>query len=79
MGGFRGYIRAFFGALRAFLEDDCGQGTTEYILILSAAVTVTVALSKMILSTIDNGILRLGTQLEQDLKTGKAQLRVWEN
>jgi len=72
MGGFRGFIRAF-------LKDDRGQATTEYILILSASVFVAVGLAKVILGTLDSGILRLGAQLEQDLKTGRAPLLVWQN
>jgi hypothetical protein len=75
MGGFRGFIR-FFNSLCA---DDRGQATTEYILLLSVVITGAVGIGKVILSTIDQGILRVGAQLEMDLQTGRAPPSVWQN
>ena len=75
MGGFRG----FSGFLRSLCEDDRGQATTEYILLLTFTIIGTAALARVILSAIDRGILRLGAQLEMDLKTGRADLSAWKN
>jgi Flp pilus assembly pilin Flp len=59
------------------LRDEGGQATVEYILILSAAIVGAGALSRKILQTIDKGVLRLGGQLEKDLKTGRAPVDIW--
>jgi Flp pilus assembly pilin Flp len=75
MGGFRG----FYHFLRSLHQDDSGQATVEYILLLTFTISGTVALSRVILSAIDRGILRLGAQLEMDLKTGRASLGAWKN
>jgi hypothetical protein len=60
-------------------EDESGQGTLEYILILSVTVLGASALAKAILSTLDTGILTFGGQLEKDLHTGKAPASDWTN
>ena len=65
--------------LTELLLDEKGQGTVEYILILSVSVLGSAQIGKTILGLLDKGILRLGGQLEQDLKTGRAPLNVWEN
>lgn len=62
-----------------FWKDERGQGTVEYILILSAVVLGAVQLARGFLTILDQGILRLGGQLEKDLKTGRAPLSVWQN
>lgn len=56
-----------------------GQGTIEYLLILAAVVTGSLLLSRSILGVLDKGILKLGGQLEKDLKSGRLPLRVWSN
>ncbi len=61
-----------------WLEED-GQGTVEYLLILSAVVVSAVAISRTIIKTLDQGMLKLGGQLEKDLKTGRAPLYVWDS
>ena len=77
MGAARGTIAS---EIRHFiLEDTSGQATVEYILILSFCVVSAVAMAKGILTVLDKGILRLGGQLEKDLKTGRAPLGVWTN
>jgi Flp pilus assembly pilin Flp len=76
MGGFRGFtafLRSFFVSVCA---DESGQATTEYVLILSFVLFGAISL---ILSTVDQGILTLGAQLERDLKTGRANLDSWTN
>jgi hypothetical protein len=60
-------------------HDEGGQSTVEYILILSASVVGAAQLGRAILRALDNGILKLGGDLEKDLKTGRAPLNVWEN
>lgn len=52
---------------------------TEYILILAVSVVGASQLAKQILKAFDKGIVRLGAELERDLKTGRAPLNVWEN
>jgi hypothetical protein len=69
------YKNAFY----RFLLDDSAQAMTEYLLILSATIFIVSQLGRKILGILDNGILRLGAQLEKDLKTGRAPLDVWEN
>ena len=66
----------FFSKL---LLDQNGQGTVEYLVILSASAVGAIQLGKKILLSLDNGILFLGAQLERDLKTGRAPLDVWQN
>jgi hypothetical protein len=61
------------------LRDENGQGTVEYLVILSACVVGATQLAKRILAAMDSGIVILGAQLEQDLKTGRAPLSVWSN
>jgi Flp pilus assembly pilin Flp len=69
----------WFKFFKKFLHDEQGQGTIEYIVILSVSVYGAVQLSRQILKALDAGVLRLGGQLEQDLKSGRAPLSVWEN
>lgn len=59
--------------------DESGQGTLEYIVILSATVVGATALARQILKSLDAGVVRLGGQLERDLKTGRMKIDVWKN
>jgi hypothetical protein len=70
---------AFFKRLKSLFSDEEGQGTVEYVLILSVSVLGASQLARQILKVMDQGILRLGSQLEKDLKSGRAPLSVWEN
>lgn len=72
-------VRGLVSKVRSLFNDESGQGTTEYILILATTITGTVFLARGILSTLDKGVLRLGAQLERDLKTGRAKLGTWKN
>lgn len=65
--------------LVALLKDEEGQATVEYILILSVVVVGASAIARTILTTLDQGILSFGGQLEKDLHTGKATLNAWSN
>ena len=65
--------------LRDFISDESGQGSLEYILILSGSVLMVGQLVRVILKAFDAGMLRFGGQLERDLKVGRAPLGVWEN
>lgn len=62
-----------------FLSEEEGQATVEYILLLSVCVVGVTQMVKQLRNALDKGILRLGAQLEQDLKTGRAPLSVWSN
>lgn len=68
-----------FDLITNFIHDESGQATTEYILILSIAVTTAVAFARGILEVLDRGMLRLGGALEKDLKSGREPLSVWRN
>jgi len=63
----------------ALVREQSGQGTVEYVLLLSMIITLTLGIAKGTRSILDQGILKLGAQLEKDLKTGRAPLSVWEN
>jgi hypothetical protein len=65
--------------LKKLWNDEEGQATLEYILILSVTVVGASALARAILKTLDDGILRFGGQLEKDLHTGKAPVNAWSN
>jgi hypothetical protein len=64
---------------RRLARDESGQGTIEYILILSATVLGAAALGRAILGSLDRGVLFIGGTLEKDLKSGRAPLDVWKN
>lgn len=72
----RGFPKIFF---QKFLRDDRGQATVEYILLLSVTVLGASQLGKAILSVLDKAILKIGHELEVNLKTGRAPLGVWQN
>lgn len=65
--------------IQNLLQDQSGQGLTEYVLLLSFCVIGASTLARGILKVIDQGILKLGGQLEKDLKTGRAPLSAWRN
>jgi hypothetical protein len=64
---------------KTFLHDENGQGVIEYILLLSVTVIGAGMLARGILKALDSGVLKLGGQLEKDLKTGRAPLSVYQN
>jgi Flp pilus assembly pilin Flp len=70
------FLRSRF---EAFVADEQGQAVLEYMLILMATVVGAGLMSRKILETIDKGILKLGGQLEKDLKTGRLPLEIWRN
>ena len=65
--------------MKRFIRNEEGQALTEYILILSVCVVGASALARGILKVLDQGVLKLGGQLEKDLKTGRAPLNDWKN
>lgn len=46
---------------------------------LLMSVFAAVAFARMLVSTIDNGVLRFGSQLEKDLRTGRTDVFIWKN
>ena len=68
---------SYTGIFKRLISDESGQATVEYILLLSATVIGSAALSRAILRGLENGILRFGNQLQKDLKTGRADLGIW--
>lgn len=62
-----------------FFRDESGQGVIEYVLVLSATLVGAGLLARGILSALDSGVLKLGGQLEKDLKTGRAPISVYQN
>jgi Flp pilus assembly pilin Flp len=80
-----GVIRKFLKAnlsvkfATSFVRDESGQATVEYILILTLAAVGAGTMARSLLGVLDRGILKLGVQLENDLKTGRAPANVWDN
>lgn len=68
-----------FSYFRTFLREENGQGTVEYILLLSAIVVVSTQAARQLLKAFDNGVLWLGGALEKDLRTGKAGIGIWKD
>ena len=64
---------------RALLRDESGQATVEYMLLLTAVTFGAVQISQAGLKAIDGGIAVLGATLEKDLKTGRADVGIWDN
>lgn len=62
-----------------FYECQAGQATTEYVLILGAATFAAIGLTRAIIGVLDRGVLKLGGQLEKDLKSGREPLHAWKN
>lgn len=71
--------RSITAIFERFLSDQEGQAIVEYLLILSVVVAGAGLLSRKLLEAIDTGILKLGGQLEKDLKTGRTPLDIWRN
>lgn len=65
--------------IKAFIQDEDGQGTLEYIVIMTACLSGSIAMYRQILGVLDKGIVRLGAVLEQDLKTGRMPIDIWKN
>lgn len=74
----RGLRDRLAGDISRLLSDERGQGTLEYILILSVTVVIAGALGRAVIAALDKGVLRIGGQLEKDLKTGRAPLGIWK-
>lgn len=68
-----------FRFVSSFSKDESGQAITEYVLILGVTTLAAGFLMRQILRVFDGGILRLGGQLEKDLKSGRASLGSWKN
>jgi hypothetical protein len=67
------------GLIRDLVRDERAQATVEYMLILSAVVAGAGLMSRKLIQALDAGVLRLGGQLEKDLKTGRVPVDVWQN
>ena len=70
-------FRHFRASFKHLLLDDGGQATVEYVLILLVAVVGGTSLVRVLVRTLDRGVLRFGSQLEMDLKTGRVPIGVW--
>ena len=81
-GGLRQWPHAIScvrNALARLRSEEEGQAVLEYILILTATVVGAGLMSRKIIQVVDTGILKLGGQLEKDLKTGRVPLDIWKN
>ena len=56
-----------------------GQATTEYVLLLALILTGAIFMSRQIIDVMDRGLLKLGSQIEKDLHTGKTPANAWRN
>ncbi len=79
MGSPESFLKKLVAASRALASDEGGQGTVEYVLILSAAVIGAATLARALMNGLNSGVLTLGATLEKDLKTGRAPANVWQN
>lgn len=52
---------------------------TEYIIILAFCALAASTLMRKLMSFFDGGILKIGGQLEKDLKSGRSPLNTWIN
>lgn len=76
---FHNFLDKFlFKFIHKLLKEEDGQGTVEYILLLSAIVVISTQAAKQILKVFDTGVLWLGGTLEKDLRTGKAGIGIWK-
>jgi hypothetical protein len=66
-------------ALFRFIQDDGGQGTLEYVLLLTFCIISASALFRRLIEMMDGGFQVFGAQLERDLKSGRSPLNVWKN
>jgi len=64
---------------RSLFDDERGQTTVEYILILTVTIVAVMAVVRIIMRLTDRGMLKLGSQLEKDLKTGRIPVNVWRD
>lgn len=64
---------------RTLIKDESGQGTVEYLLILSVTIGFSIGMAKIALAALDTGILKFGAQLEKDLRTGRMPPSVYKN
>lgn len=71
--------RSITESLARLASDEEGQGTVEYMLILSVVIAGAGLLSRKLIQVLDTGVLKLGGQLEKDLKTGRAPVDIWKN
>lgn len=67
-----------YGIIR-FMRNESGQGTTEYVLLLSAVVFFASAFMNKIIGTFDKVATTIGAELERNLKTGRLDPRAWKN
>ena len=79
MGAARFFSARGAELIKRLLNDESGQGTTEYLILLSAVILFTTTLVRQVLNIMDQGVLTLGGTLEQDLKSGRTPLRAWKN
>jgi len=69
----------FRSALARFVSDENGQGTLEYVLLLTFCIISAGALFRRMMEMMDSGFQIFGAQLERDLKSGRSPLSVWKN
>jgi Flp pilus assembly pilin Flp len=72
-------LLAFLAPLKKLMQEDSGQATVEYILLLAGVVAATTLMFKGIAGALDNGANSLGTQLENNLHTGRLPASIWAN
>ncbi len=65
--------------LSQLIQNEEGQATVEYVLILLFTIGFASQLSKMLLGAVDRAILIVGAELERGLKTGRLIPNVWQN
>ncbi len=71
--------RTSFSRGASVAMNDRGQSLVEYLLIISLVVIGASQIVKRVAQSFDVVVLRVGAQLERDLKSGRAPLSVWRN
>jgi hypothetical protein len=66
-------------AINRFMCDESGQGTLEYVLLLTFCIISGSAMFRKLIEIMDSGFQVFGAQLERDLKSGRSPLSVWKN
>jgi Flp pilus assembly pilin Flp len=67
------------GLFRRFIEEEEGQGTVEYILLLAFIVMGVGAFLSLFIGAFDRGLLVIGGALEGNLESGRMPLDQWND
>ena len=58
-----------FSMLKAFIQDESGQSTTEYVLILSAVVLIAIRFKSIIVTKIEGIVTKVGDDIQNNVSS----------